>query len=146
MTASIQFHWSILLSQLPYNRFFMRVHVYYLCVFCGSRSCRIRHKSMQTAHAQAHPDGSASYYFSRVLPTAEDTGIGEVATREANKAVTEELRCSEADQTKQTCKRKPYSVSSGKQRAQIGKCAAENGNAAAVKRFKDDYKLLTTSM
>ena len=74
-----------------------------------------------------------------MLPTAKDTGIGEAATREANKAVREELRRPEANQTKQMCKRKPYSVFSGEQRAQIGKYAAENGNTAAVKRFKDDY-------
>ena len=36
-----------------------------------------------------------------MLPTAKDTGIGEAATREANKAMTEELRRPEANQTKQ---------------------------------------------
>ena len=30
-------------------------------------------------------------YFSLSLPTAKDTGISEVATREANRAVTEEI-------------------------------------------------------
>ena len=74
-----------------------------------------------------------------MLPTAKDTGIGEAATREPNKALTEELRRPEANQTKQMRKRKPYSVFSGEQHAQIGKYAAENGNTAAVKRFKDDY-------
>ena len=45
-------------------------------------------------------------YFSCSLPTAEDTEIGEVATREANGAVTEEIRRSEAAQTKPPRKRK----------------------------------------
>ena len=70
-----------------------------------------------------------------MLPTAKDTGIGEAATREANKAVTEELRRPEANQMKQMRKRRAYSVFSGEQHAQIGKYAAENGNAAAVKKI-----------
>ena len=78
-------------------------------------------------------------YFSRSLPTAEDTGIGEVATREANRAVTEEIRRSEAAQTKPPRKRKAYIVFSSEQRAAMGKYAAENGNAAAVKKFKSDF-------
>ena len=59
-------------------------------------------------------------YFSRSLPTAEDKGIGEVATREANRAVTEEIRRSEAAQTKPPRKRKAYSVFSSEQRAAMG--------------------------
>ena len=73
-------------------------------------------------------------YFSRSLPTAEDTGIGEVTTREANRAVTEEIRRSEAAQTKPPRKRKAYSVFSSEQRAAIGKYTAENGNTAAAKK------------
>ena len=114
---------------IPYNRFFM--HVYYLCILCESRSCCIRiiriNQRKQTTQVQAHAAASASY---------DAPEVGEVATREANKAVTEELRRSEA---KQTRKRKAYSVFSGEQHAQIGKYAAENGNTAAVKRFKVDY-------
>lgn len=78
-------------------------------------------------------------YFSRALPTAEQTGIGKVATREANKAVTEELHHSEANQTKLQRKKKAYSVFSGEQCAAIGKYAAEHSNAAAVKTFKGDF-------
>ena len=84
-------------------------------------------------------------YFSHVPPTAEDTGIGEVATREENKEVTEELCSSEADQTKQTRKRKVYNVFSGKQRAQIGKYAVENGaysHKFLTRIKKNDYTVL----
>ena len=69
-----------------------------------------------------------------------NTRIGEVATREANRAVTEEIRRSEAAQTKPPWKRKAYSVFSSEQRAAMGnfEYAAENGNAAAIKKFKGD--------
>ena len=47
--------------------------------------------------------GAAGYGVVEVfksIPTTKDIGIGEVATREANRAVTEELRGSEATQVK----------------------------------------------
>ena len=72
-------------------------------------------------------------YFSRSLPTAKDTGIGEVATREANRAVTEEIRCSEAAQTKPPWKRKAYSVFSSEQRAAIGKYALKTATMLPLK-------------
>ena len=78
-------------------------------------------------------------YLNRSLPTTKDTVLGEVATREANRAVMEELRHSEATQTKPPRKRRAYSVFSSEQRAAIRKYAAENGNAAAVKKFKGSF-------
>ena len=56
-------------------------------------------------------------YFSRSLPTAKDSGIGELATKEANEAVREELRRqqSEADRPKLPRKRKAYTVFSSEQ-------------------------------
>ena len=61
--------------------------------------------------------------------------------KEANEAVQEELQRqqSEADWPKLPRKRKAYTVFSSEQRAAIGKYAAENGNAAAIKKFKGDF-------
>ena len=74
-------------------------------------------------------------YFKSSLPTAKETGMSEIATREANAAVSRVMT-----PTQQTSrKRKAYSVFSDEQRATIGKYATENGNAAAVKKFKGDF-------
>ena len=86
----------------------------YSCVLCKSYLCRII-KAMHTlskvnlahcacdAHAQVQYFGAAGYGVVEVWPK---TGIGEVATKEANRGVTEELRCSEATQTMPPRKRK----------------------------------------
>ena len=74
-------------------------------------------------------------YFKSSLPTAKDTGMSEIATREANAAVSRVM--TPPQQTSR--KRKAYSIFSDEQRATIGKYAAENGNAVAVKKFKDDF-------
>jgi len=75
------------------------------------------------------------------LPTAEQTGIGEEATQEANKAVQSLL--SQQDGAKR--KRKPYRRFSETDRAAIGKYAAEHGNAEAMKRFKTEFPELPES-
>ena len=75
------------------------------------------------------------------LPTAEQTGIGEEATQEANKAVQSLL--SQQDGAKR--KRKPYRRFSETDRATIGKYAAEHGNAEAMKRFKTEFPELPES-
>ena len=75
------------------------------------------------------------------LPTAEQTGIGEEATQEANKAVQSLL--SQQDGAKR--KRKPYRRFSETDRAAIGKYAAEHGNAEAMKRFKAEFPELPES-
>lgn len=60
------------------------------------------------------------------LPTAKDTGLSEHVIREANQAV------SEAPPVK---KMKYTTTFSPDDRAEIGKYAAENGNAAAVRKY-----------
>jgi len=75
------------------------------------------------------------------LPTAEQTGIGEEATQEANKAVQSLL--SQQDGVRR--KRKPYRRFSETDRATIGKYAAEHGNAEAMKRFKTEFPELPES-
>ena len=74
-------------------------------------------------------------YFKSSLPTANDTGMGETVIREANAAVSRVLTPTEQSTSR---KRKVYSVFSNEQRATIGQYAAENGNTAAVKKFKGD--------
>ena len=67
------------------------------------------------------------------LPTAKDTGMSEAVMREVNEAISRVLTSTEPSTSR---KRKVYSVFSDEQRATIGQYAAENGNAAAVKKFK----------
>jgi len=75
------------------------------------------------------------------LPTPEQTGIGEEATLEANKAVESLL----SQQNGGKRKRKPYRRFSDTDRAIIGKYAAEHGNAEAMKRFKQEFPELPES-
>lgn len=75
------------------------------------------------------------------LPTPEQTGIGEEATLEANKAVESLL----SQQNGGKRKRKPYRRFSDTDRAVIGKYAAEHGNAEAMKRFKQEFPELPES-
>lgn len=75
------------------------------------------------------------------LPTPEQTGIGEEATLEANKAVESLL----TQQNGGKRKRKPYRRFSDTDRAVIGKYAAEHGNAEAMKRFKQEFPELPES-
>ena len=75
------------------------------------------------------------------LPTPEQTGIGEEATLEANKAVESLLK----QQNGGKRKRKPYRRFSDTDRAVIGKYAAEHGNSEAMKRFKQEFPELPES-
>ena len=78
-------------------------------------------------------------YFSpsgSVLPTASEAGISEVATKQANEAVREELQRQQSDVWLRGRKRKAYTHFTYEQQAAIGKYATENGNSAAVKKFK----------
>ena len=81
-------------------------------------------------------------YFkpSSSLPTPSETGIGDIATDEENAAVQKEL-------DRQSCKSsKVYTTFSDKTRAEIGRYAAENGNAAALRKFHSDIPDLGESM
>ena len=75
-------------------------------------------------------------YFKRTLPTAEQTGLTEQATREANQAVAAALQESG---TTGTSRKRSYLVFSEEQRATIGRYAGAHGNAAAVKKFRDEF-------
>ena len=74
------------------------------------------------------------------LPTAEETGVGEKATEEANKRVTEALRHEKG-------KRKRKAMAHSEEtRAKIGKFAAVNGAASARRYFKMVMIHLMTSL
>lgn len=68
------------------------------------------------------------------LPTAQDAGISESYTAGANDAVERQL----SEDKQRGKKRKRYTVFSDEQRAEIGKYAAENGNKAALEKFRRD--------
>ena len=113
----------------------------YLCVFCEAQRDRIIKFRTNLNRAYFKPCAGKLIkmallkYFKSSLPTAKDTGMSEIATREANAAVSRVMTLPQ--QTSR--KRKAYSIFSDEQRATIGKYAAENGNAVAVKKFKDDF-------
>ena len=75
-------------------------------------------------------------YFKPSLATASQTGIGDRLTAAAN---TEVERITSVDCSKR--KRKRYAAYSDK----IGKYAAENGNVAALKRYKSEHADLVES-
>ena len=66
------------------------------------------------------------------LPTAKETGIGALATKDANAAVSRVIQ--ESPESSLSRKRK-HTVFSLEQRAAIGRYAAENSNVAAVKKI-----------
>ena len=79
-------------------------------------------------------------YFKPSLPTASQAGIGDRLTAAAN---TEVERITSVDRSE--WKRKRYATYSDKHRAKIGKYAAENGNVAALKRYKSEHADLVES-
>ena len=89
---------------------------------------------------------SILHYFKKTLPSAGETEIGEVATREPNQIVQGVLdRAGGEPGPSGRRKQKPYTVYTGEERARIGRFAAENGNASALKRFRGDFPDLSES-
>ena len=82
-------------------------------------------------------------YFKRLLPTSKETGLGEATTQAANKRVKRVLAGEGEPSAKKL--RKERSIYSDKDRAAIGRYAAENGNAMAQKHFKSKYPELGES-
>ncbi len=69
------------------------------------------------------------------LPTAEQAGLPATIVQEVNQAVQDALDCDT-----RTGKKRKYTVTfTPGDRAAIGQYAAENSNAAAVKKFKDTH-------
>ena len=73
-------------------------------------------------------------YFSRQLPRSNVTAIGEVVAREANDRVKRVLENQQSQQ--QGKKIKCHTHFTDRDRAEIGKHAAENGNSSAQRHFK----------
>ena len=65
------------------------------------------------------------HYFKKALPTPEETGLTEKATREANQAVAAVLQ--ESTNTTSTSRKRSYLVFSDQQRATISQYVAVNG-------------------
>ena len=84
-------------------------------------------------------------YFKPVssLLTLEEMGIGVLAKKEANKA----MQCVLDEQSSQqpSSKRRKYTTFSDEQRAKVGKYAAENGNTAALRKFRSELPNLGES-
>ena len=81
------------------------------------------------------------YFKSTVnLPTPSQAQLSPNVLREVNQAVTAALEREEAgNQAKQGKKRKYNASFTPEDRAAIGRYAAKNGNAAAVKKFKTTH-------
>ena len=86
--------------------------------------------------AQTSEEMSFRLYFKPVssLPKPEETGLGAVATNEANKAVQRVLDEQRSQQP--SSKRRKYTAFGDEQRAKVGKYAAEIGNSAALRKFR----------
>ena len=94
------------------------MHIFDLSQF----SYRIQHITMSLLN-----------YFqpSKELPTMEQTGLPARVLREANEVVKEALSATNVP------KKKKYTTAfTAEDRAAIGRYASENGNAAAVKKFR----------
>ena len=70
------------------------------------------------------------------LPTAKDTGLSEHVIREANKALENSQKGQQVSEDPPVKKTRKYTTTfSPEDRAEIGKHAAENRNAAAVRKY-----------
>ena len=72
------------------------------------------------------------------LPTAKEAALGDTVTQSASVAVLCKV------QAERPRKRKRYTVFTAEQRATIGKYASEDGNAAAVKKFKANIDVVSS--
>ena len=73
------------------------------------------------------------------LPTADEAGLPTTVTAEVNKAVEKALHG--ASKVEKSKKRKYTTAFTPEDRAAIGRYAAENGNAKAVKKFKATHDI-----
>ena len=73
-------------------------------------------------------------------PTPSQTGIGKRLTAAANREVE---RITSVNHSERKSKR--YAAYSDKDHAKIGRYAAENGNVAALKRYKSEHEDLVKS-
>ena len=84
------------------------------------------------------------------LPMPQDVGLKLHTKAEANKrdedALSKASKASEAKDTGTSRKRRYTTTFNGEDQAMIGKYAAENGNASAVKHFKHTHPDLHESM
>ena len=72
------------------------------------------------------------------LPTADKAGLSANVVKEVNQVVTRTLERSEASAGK---KRKYTTIFTPEDRAAIARYAAQNGNSAAVKKFKASHNV-----
>ena len=86
--------------------------------------------------------GHFKYFQQQSLPRSEETGLGEVLTKEANTAVE---RVSEEERNGAECRKRKYTHFTPEQRAKIGKYAAEYGNTASVRHFSKEFSTLGES-
>ena len=87
--------------------------------------------------------GLYKYFQRQSLPTSSETGLGEVATAEANASVQKVLEEQRGEAEKG--RKRKYTHFTPEQRAKIAKYAAESGNTAAVKHFKKEFATLGES-
>ena len=91
---------------------------------------------------------SILHYFKKMLPSAHESKIGEVATKEVNQQVQSTLaraRSEPGPSLSGRQKRNVYAVYTDEGRARIGTFTAENNNASALKRFRSDFPDLSES-
>ena len=86
---------------------------------------------------------SLRHYFKPMssLPKSSQTQLPTNVLREVNQAVTASLGCEEERSLRAGTKRKYTKSFTPEDRAKIGRYAAENGNTAAVKKFKVTHSI-----
>ena len=75
-------------------------------------------------------------FLKKLLPTREETGLGEAAMSEANATVESVLSEEHLE------KKRKYTHFTPKQRAKTAKYSLEYGNTAAVRHFSKDFSFL----
>ena len=75
-------------------------------------------------------------YFKSLLSSKEEIGNGEAATKEANAAAERVL------ESEREGRERKYQHYTPEQREKIGRFAAHNINAAAVRKFKNEFESL----
>ena len=95
-----------------------------------------RLESVLLPNTAYHYESSKLLSPSKGLPTTEQTGLPARVLREANEAVKEALNATNVPK-----KRKYTTAFTAEDRAAIGRYASENGNAAAVKKFRATHNV-----
>ena len=102
----------------------------------GNLRANFRLESVQLSNTAYHYESLNYFQPSKELPTTEQTGLPARVLREVNEAVKEALNATNVPK-----KRMYMPAFTAEDRAAIGCYVSENGNAAAVKKFRATHNV-----